>query len=83
MLPHAPADAEPQQAADASYAALLRGTLETAATTVAEDRAALRVEGLPPRQRLALEFRAEQKALLNAELAASAAARPPRTRDDI
>lgn len=82
VLPQASADADPQQAADASYAALLRGTLETAASTLAEDRAALRVEGLPPRQRLAIEFRAEQKALLNAELAASAAAGPPRTRDD-
>lgn len=83
VLPQAPADADAQQAADVSYAALLRNTLETAASTVAEDRAALRVEGLPPRQRLALEFRAEQKALLNAELAASAAAPPSRARDGI
>jgi hypothetical protein len=59
-----------QAAADATYTALLRGTLETAGGTAADDRAALRAGDLAPRARLALEFRTAQRALLNAELAA-------------
>ena len=62
-----------QAAADAAYTALLRGTLETAGGTAADDRAALRAGGLAPRARLALEFRTAQRVLLNAELAAAAA----------
>ena len=38
-----------QAAADAAYTALLRGTLETAGGTAADDRAALRAGGLAPR----------------------------------
>lgn len=66
-----------QAAAEKTYAALLRGTLEAASSTVAEDRAALCAKGLAPRRRLALEFRAAQKALLNAEMA-GAVVSPPR-----
>ena len=62
-----------QAAADAAYTALLRGTLETAGGTAADDRAALRAGGLAPRARLAVEFRSAQRAVLNAELAAAAA----------
>ena len=64
-----------QAAADAAYTALLRGTLETAGGTAADDRAALRAGGLAPRARLALEFRTAQRVLLNAELAAAAASK--------
>ena len=53
-----------QAAADAAYTALLRGTLETAGGTAADDRAALRAGGLAPRARLALEFRTAQRVLL-------------------
>ena len=64
-----------QAAADAAYTALLRGTLETAGGTAADDRAALRAGGLAPRARLALEFRTAQRVLLDAELAAAAASK--------
>jgi hypothetical protein len=72
-LPAAGSAVGAQAAADATYTALLRGTLETSGGTAADDRAALRAGGLAPRARLALEFRTAQRALLNAELAAAAA----------
>jgi len=53
----------------AAYASLLKVTLDAYSTTVGDDRAKLRAGKLAPRARLALAWRAEQKAMLNRELA--------------
>jgi hypothetical protein len=69
------ADISGEDAAAAAYSALLKATLDAYSTSVGDDRQALNNRaGLGPRARLALMWRAEQKALLNRELAIVAAA---------
>ena len=73
------------KAAASQYRALLQGTLDGYSTSIAEDRTALGLVGdglgaapeeLPPRTRLAMQFRLSQKTLLNKALAASVTAGP-------
>lgn len=75
LAANAGADSTAEDATAAAYSAILKATLGAYTTSVGDDRQALKNKtGLGPRARLALMWRAEQKAMLNKELAAVAAA---------
>ena len=76
------ADETSSEAAGAlAYTNLLRQTLAGYSTSIQDDREALKAEDLPPRSRLAIEFRLSQKTLLNQALGtAGGAARSRRSR---
>ena len=68
-------------AGNALYRTLLRQTLDSYYTSIAEDGTELEMTGEgapPPRRRLALLFRRTQKSLLNRELAETKGLRKPR-----